>query len=116
MDEDFASLIADGKVHVAVADQVAGVIVLTTVADALLIENLAVAREHQRRGLGRQLISFAEATAVRRGLPTARLFTHERMVTNIAWYEKLGYVISGTEQVDFGRLVHMHKSLPSGRD
>lgn len=111
MDEDFAALIADGKVHVAVADQVAGLIVLAPMADALVIENVAVAPDHQSRGLGRQLLTFAETTAVAHGLRTARLFTHERMVTNITWYERHGYVISGTEQVPFGRLVHMRKSL-----
>ncbi len=96
MDEDYAALIADGKVHVAVADQVGGLIVLAAEADALVIENVAVAPEHQSRGLGRQLIEFAEASAVRLGLRNTRLFTHERMVTNITWYERHGYVISGT--------------------
>ena len=41
-----------------------------------------------------------------------RLFTHERMATNIAWYEKLGFVISGMEPIESGRLVHMRKTLP----
>ncbi len=111
MDEDFASLITDGGVHVAVANQVAGVIMLANEADTLLIKSVAVAPEHQSRGLGRQLMAFAETAAGQAGLAAVRLFTHERMESNIAWYLDLGYAITGTEPVAFGRLVHMRKSL-----
>ena len=119
MDADFASLIADGRVHVAVPNgvpephpSVAGVLVQTMEADVLLIENVAVHPAHQRRGLGLALIRFAEDTARRCGLTTVRLFTHERMATNIAWYEQLGFVISGTEPIASGRLVHLRKAIP----
>jgi len=118
MDSDFASLIADRKVQVAVTEQVAelhlsvgGVLVQALEDDALLIENVAVHPAHQRRGLGLALIRFAEDTARARGLSAVRLFTHERMATNIAWYEELGFVISGTEPIESGRLVHMRKTL-----
>ena len=66
---------------------------------------------HQRRGLGLALITFAEETARASGLAAVRLYTHERMATNIAWYEQLGYVISGTEPIESGRLVHLSKSI-----
>ena len=118
MDSDFASLIADRKVQVAVTEQVAelhlsvgGVLVQALEDDALLIENVAVHPAHQRRGLGLALIRFAEDTARARGLSAVRLFTHEWMATNIAWYEELGFVISGTEPIESGRLVHMRKTL-----
>ena len=118
MDSDFASLIADSKVQVAVAEQAAdlqpsvgGVLVQAMEADVLLIENVAVHPAHQRRGLGLALITFAEDTARRCGLTTVRLFTHERMATNIAWYEQLGFVISGTEPIESGRLVHLRKTI-----
>jgi ribosomal protein S18 acetylase RimI-like enzyme len=119
MDADFASLIGDGKVYVAVADSalglhpsVGGVLVQAIEESALLIENVAVHPAHQRRGLGLALITFAEDTARARGLAAVRLYTHERMVTNIAWYEKLRFVISGTEPIDSGRLVHLRKAIP----
>ena len=119
MDADFASLIADGRVHVAVPNgvpephpSVAGVLVQAMEADVLLIENVAVHPAHQRSGLGLALIRFAEDTARRCGLTTVRLFTHERMATNIAWYEQLGFVISGTEPIASGRLVHLRKAIP----
>lgn len=117
MDADFASLIGDRKVHVAVADggsglhpSVAGVLVQAIEESALLIENVAVHPAHQHRGLGLALVTFAEDTARACGLAAVRLYTHERMATNIAWYEQLGYVISGTEPIESGRLVHLRKS------
>ena len=119
MDADYASLIADGRVHVAVADSalglhpsIGGVLVQAIEESALLIENVAVHPAHQRRGLGLALIRFAEGTACARGLAVVRLYTHERMATNLAWYEKLRYVISGTEPIESGRLVHLHKAIP----
>ena len=119
MDADFASLIAEGKVQVAVTDGgrrappvVGGVLVQVIEESALLIENVAVHPAHQRRGLGLALITFAEDTARASGLTAVRLYTHERMATNIAWYEKLGYVISGTEAIASGRLVHLRKAGP----
>jgi ribosomal protein S18 acetylase RimI-like enzyme len=118
MDADFASLIGERKVHVAVADgtsgrhpSVAGVLVQAIEESALLIENVAVQPAHQRRGLGLALITFAEETARASGLAAVRLYTHERMATNIAWYEQLGYVISGTEPIESGQLVHLSKSI-----
>ena len=117
MDADFASLIGDGKVYVAVADSalglhpsVGGVLVQAIGESALLIENVAVHPAHQRRGLGLGLMTFAEDTARARGLTAVRLYTHEGMGTNIAWYEKLRFVISGTEPIDSGRLVHLRGS------
>lgn len=120
MDADYASLIADGRVHVVVAEgapglnpSVGGVLVQAVEASALLIENVAVHPVHQRRGLGLALVTYAEATAQRSRLSAIRLFTHEQMATNIAWYEKLGFVISGMEPIESGHLVHLTKSVPS---
>ena len=77
---------------------VGGVLVHAMEESALIIENVAVHPMHQRRGLGLALVTYAEATAQRSRLGAMRLFTHERMATNIAWYEKLGFVITGMDQ------------------
>ena len=122
MDADFASLIADRKVHVAVPEglpephpSVAGVLVQAIEDSALLIENVAIHPAHQRRGVGLALVTFAEAQARQCGLRVIRLFTHERMVSNIAWYVQLGFVVTGTEPIASGRLVHLRKAIPHTR-
>lgn len=68
-----------------------GALVLMPAADHLLIYSIAIAPQHQRRGLGRQLMAQAETDARQLGLSEVRLYTNERMSENIAFYRLLGY-------------------------
>jgi ribosomal protein S18 acetylase RimI-like enzyme len=52
---------------------IAAIIVLLPKPDFLLLDNIAVRRDCQGRGLGRQLIAFAEAEARRMGFAELRL-------------------------------------------
>jgi ribosomal protein S18 acetylase RimI-like enzyme len=117
MDADYRRLIAQGQVHVACSEAVTsrgvpvGVIVLVPEPGTLLVENVAVRPQVQGRGVGRVLLSFAEEHARRLGLPSIRLYTHEKMTTNIGLYEAVGYRRTGVSAVPGGRLVHMIKPL-----
>jgi ribosomal protein S18 acetylase RimI-like enzyme len=91
MDADYEELARHGLVHVAEATGLAGVLVLRGEPNHLLIENVAVEPSKQGRGIGRALMRFAEQEAHRLQLAEVRLYTHERMVENIAFYESLGY-------------------------
>ena len=95
--DDYATLIADGAVSVLEgADAtIAAIIVLLPKPDHLLLDNIAVTPAAQGRGFGRQLIAFAEHEAVRRGYAELRLYTHEKMVENIALYTRLGFAETG---------------------
>ena len=55
------------------------------------IENIAVDPGLQGRGVGRELMGFAEEFARERGLPEIRLYTHRLMSENLAIYDHLGY-------------------------
>ncbi len=116
MDADYAALIDAGRVHVAELPSgghanVAGVLVLVREDEAMLVENVAVHPRFQGRGIGRALMSFADAEARRRRLPAVRLFTHETMSGNIALYTSLGYVETDRQPIGHGRLVFMRKEL-----
>lgn len=111
MDADYAALIAAGSVYVSGTAEVSGVVVLKAEPDALLLDNLAVRPDRQGRGIGHELLAFAEVTGERLGLPAIRLFTHEKMTGNIRLYDALGYVITGRQDVGAGHLVHMRKTL-----
>jgi ribosomal protein S18 acetylase RimI-like enzyme len=67
------------------------VIVLIPAGDSMLIENIAVLPSAQTRGLGRQLMRFAEQRATDVGRDRLTLYTNEVMVENLAMYARLGY-------------------------
>lgn len=90
--EDYAALIAQGRVEVFEEQGlVLGVLVLIAQADGLLLDNVAVSPAAQGRGLGRQLMAHAEARARQLGLEVVRLYTNEAMSENLGLYERLGY-------------------------
>lgn len=108
---DYAGLIARGRVHVLENGEVDALIVLHAEDDVLLVENVAVRPDRQGRGLGRRLLAFAEFRARSLGLPAVRLYTNEKMISNIGLYESLGYRETGRELIDGRRAVHMRKDL-----
>jgi GNAT superfamily N-acetyltransferase len=111
--DDYAALIADGAVNVLEdADgTVAAVLVLLPKPDHLLLDNIAVRPDRQGQGLGRLLITFAEDEARRLGFAELRLYTHEKMVENIALYTRLGFVETGRGQEAGYDRVFMTKRL-----
>jgi ribosomal protein S18 acetylase RimI-like enzyme len=113
MAADYQALISRRAVWVGDADgTVVGVLVLEGQDDALLLENVAVAPAHQRRGVGRRLIAFAEERARSLGLSAIRLYTNERMTENIRLYSRLGYVETGRRDEDGFARVYFTKRLP----
>ena len=112
--DDYALRIVARQAHVAVDDAGAllGLVVLEPCDDgALLIDNIAVRPMAQGMGVGRALMLFAEAAARRRGALCLRLYTHEKMVENIALYARVGFVETGrVSEKGFAR-VYMEKPL-----
>jgi ribosomal protein S18 acetylase RimI-like enzyme len=101
MTADYPGLIAAGAVWVAEeGGEVVGVLVLHAQPPAVLVENVAVAPHRQGRGLGRELMRFAEAQARRAGLSETVLYTNEKMTENLAFYPALGYVETGRREQD----------------
>jgi ribosomal protein S18 acetylase RimI-like enzyme len=91
--------------------EVLGVLVMRPAGDHLFVDNVAVAPDHQGKGLGRELMTFAEARARKDGLPEIRLYTNEKMHENVAVYAKLGFEETG-RRLDGGyRRVFMRKRL-----
>lgn len=80
--------------------------------DGLLVENLAVSPQCQRRGFGRRLMAQAEAVALSLGHERIRLFTNRRFTDNIAFYQRLGYRVDGERDLGGGTVrVDMSKRL-----
>lgn len=112
MGDDYAARIAAGQAWVVEGEgALLGALIIEDTPDGLLVDNVAVARAAQGTGLGRALMAFAEAEAARRGHLQAWLYTHEKMTTNIALYERLGFVETHrAEQSGFAR-VFMAKAI-----
>ena len=111
MGDDYAALIAGGFVHLPEGDPLPGLIVLIPQEDALLLDNIAVSPAAQGQGIGRQLMRFAEDQARAGGLDRLRLYTHQRMTTNIALYARAGFEETHRlEEKGFAR-VYMEKRL-----
>ena len=113
MGADYEEAVESAEVWVAMADDdVAGYAVTRYPGDdGVLLENLAVAPDHQGRGIGRALIAHVEARAMARGAAYVELFTHEAMTENRRLYARLGYEETGYLVEDGYRRVLMEKPL-----
>ena len=111
LDADYGVLISRGLVFVSGVGELTGVIVLVPEPDVLVIENVAVRPDRQGEGIGRALLEFAESQARGSGRTAVRLYTHSAMASNVALYERLGYVVTHRQPLDVGHLVHMRKDI-----
>lgn len=91
MAADWATLLGEQEVWI-LEDDAAGVIgslALDIRDDHVVIWSVAVAPAHHHRGIGRNLIAFAETRAGELRRQEVRLFTNARMASNVALYERL---------------------------
>lgn len=94
--EDYVPRIAAGEVWVLERDgRPAGLLVIETHDDHLMIYSVAVAPDFQGLGLGIHLLRFAEDLARKSGKTEIRLYTNARMEKNIALYASFGYCQTG---------------------
>lgn len=90
--DDYDERIAAGEAFVSDAEAgILGILILIDTDEYLLLDNVATAPGAQGQGVGRQLVSFAESEARRRGYGEIRLYTHIVMADNVAYYENLGW-------------------------
>lgn len=93
MTDDYAEVIRDRDVTLVESEgAIVGAIVLGLSDEGFTIDNVAVHPTHRGRGLGRALLEFAEEEARRAGFDSIHLYTHERMIENLALYARIGYV------------------------
>ncbi|MGA0595556.1 GNAT family N-acetyltransferase [Enterovirga sp. CN4-39] len=91
---------------------IAGTLALDPRADDLEVWSVSVEPSRQNLGIGRKLLSAAEARARELGLRALRLYTGSVLTKNVEWYRRRGYAIERTEELPDGRqIVHMIKHL-----
>jgi ribosomal protein S18 acetylase RimI-like enzyme len=97
--------VADG------AQTLDGVLILQPRVDDLLIWSIASAPASQGRGIAKMMLAFAEVRAREAGLRCIRLYTGEKLVANIAWYRRHGYLHESTEDLGDRMCVNLIKKL-----
>lgn len=103
-----AEEIMKDRVWVAIQDnEIAGALFLVPQERFMKLANLAVHPKHGGKGLGTELIAFAEQEAIRQGYTEMHLNTHSLMPENVALYKKLGWVESSRN----GNTVSLKKGL-----
>jgi ribosomal protein S18 acetylase RimI-like enzyme len=110
--DDYSARVLEGAVSVLEEGAaIAGIIVLLPATNYMLLDNVAVSPARQGFGLGRRLLAFAEAEALRRGYHEIRLYTHQTMVENQRLYASIGYEETGrSTEAGYDR-VFMYKQL-----
>ncbi len=112
MTADYTQMIAENAVWLLqIGGQAAGVLVLVFEQEQTLIYSVALLPQHQKKGLGRRLLAWAEQAALEQGYRRIRLYTNALMVENIALYRRSGYQETGREAYLGTTLVHMAKDL-----
>ena len=91
--DDYSEVVKQHQAFVAEeSERVVGILVLIIKNDGILMDNVAVLPEYQGKGLGLQLIQFAEAHAFEQGYKNLDIYTHELMTENIKMYKWFGYL------------------------
>jgi GNAT superfamily N-acetyltransferase len=112
MAADYSAAVADAQVWVVDgAARLEGLLVLVPNADHLLVENLAVRPQAQGRGIGGMLLEHAHQQARALGLAQVRLYTHELMSENLAFYGRRGYVQTHRQEQDGFARVFLTRTL-----
>ena len=76
-------------------NRLAGLMVIETHPDHLMLFSIAVAKAHQGKGLGVAMMQWLEDRARELGKPEIRLYTNALMTRNLALYQSLGYEETG---------------------
>jgi ribosomal protein S18 acetylase RimI-like enzyme len=112
MGVDYAVPIGRGHCRVAEIDgRIVGVLVLMPADGYLHVETVAVAPEAQGSGVGARLLQRADEEALAAGYAEVRLYTHEAMTENIAYYARRGYRETHRTQDDGFRRVFFTRTL-----
>jgi len=91
--------------------RIVGLLVLRFEHGLVLLDNIAVAPEVQRGGIGSALLAFAEDQGRQAGLSEVRLYTNVAMTENLSYYLHQGYRETYRAVQDGYQRVFLSKSI-----
>jgi GNAT superfamily N-acetyltransferase len=109
---DYAAVAAASKTYVLESgNTIQGMVTIEHQPPDLILRNLAVRPSCQGKGIGRRMVSWVEDMARRSAFEGVLLWTRAEMTDNIAFYSKLNYIITHTEQTVKANRVFFRKAL-----
>jgi len=112
MTTDYSQLVQNGNVWCLVlGEDLCGLVVLRKEVDHILVSNIAVAKNRQGQGFGRQLLDYADLVARSDNIEELRLYTNELIHENLSFYARLGWEEYDRAEKDGYRRVFMRKRL-----
>ena len=108
---DYKKVASSGRTYVAEATELLGMVTIEPDGSYLILRNLAVRPACHGRGIGRKLVSLVEELARAGNMRAVRLWTRAEMHDNIAFYNRLNYVITHHEQNAQANRVFFYKEL-----
>lgn len=112
MKADYSAVITKHRFDLLFVDDAFAALIETVLrTDDLLVENVAVAPDFQKRGFGRRLLGHAEQLAVRAEHECVRLYTNSQFEDNLRLYSSLGYAVEREEVLNGGIAIHLVKRL-----
>jgi ribosomal protein S18 acetylase RimI-like enzyme len=112
MTDDYAEVVRTHTVVVGESDgEILGLIVLGVDDEGFFVDNVAVDPAHQGAGVGRTLLEHAESAARDAGFDSIYLYTHERLVENLALYSRIGYAEYDRRPHGGAVIVYLRKQL-----
>ncbi len=112
MTADYVAAVSRHRIDLLYLDgTLAALIEMVPESDHLLIENIAVLPEFQRKGLGSKLLAHAEQVAAALGHVEIRLYTNKLFAGNVTKYLNFGYRIDREEDFRGGVTVYMSKRI-----
>jgi hypothetical protein len=112
MTDDYANVVRDSQVTVAErTGQILGLIVLGVDAEGFVVDKSRSIRRIGEVESGGRCSSSRRREARGTGFDSIYLYTHEKMIENLALYERIGYVEYDRRPVGAAGLVYLRKQL-----
>ncbi|MBA3869663.1 MAG: GNAT family N-acetyltransferase [Anaerolineae bacterium] len=112
---DYHDFIARKVIYVVDGHQsgeLAGLLIIYVVDNALYVDTIAVNPAYQKHGIGRQLLGFVEQKTREAGLHKITLVTNAKQISNQEYYRKNGFIETHRTELEPGRIgVWMAKTL-----
>ena len=109
---DYSQILLECEVWLSESPQgLDGVLVLEPRKDDVLLWSVATAPRVQGAGLGNRLLEATETRARQLGHRRVRLYTGDRLASNVAWYMRHGYDQERVESLGDRKVIHLIKIL-----